>query len=184
MDQVCERLKGTSLSWNNFKITLTGYNKKTVNPRFTIIKKGHDKAKYDMYYDDKWICMETKTSTMFELKETDEGTPDLDHFFQTSTLNRLVDQLFDMIDQDMIFDLRSILGSRCYKTYLGLENPPFECIDQVSDILDKPDLPEVTKNHWKRWLTMCMNTCVDQERYQRALEVWEDRFLMNRPLDD
>lgn len=92
--------------------------------------------------------------------ETDEGIPNLDHFFETGFLNLLAEQLFDLLDQEMISDLRDALGPRCYKIYLGLENPPIKCIQQVGQlVVDKTE--DDASGYWKKWLEMCENTCVD-----------------------
>ena len=176
MNNACKQHKGTYREQGSFKITLAGYTKETDSPKFVVSKKVEGKQKFKVFFiEQDWFCTETKTGEVIKIIETDEGIPDMDQFFQTDFLNPLIEELFDIVDQEMISNLKYSLGPRSYKIYQGIEDPPVECINQVAEILTKPDLSEMAWNHWKKWLKMCLDTCVENG-YIRSHEVGRDHI--------
>lgn len=176
MNHACTFHGGASRERDDFKITLSGYNKRTDTPVFIVTKKGKGKQKFKVFFlDEVWFCKETKINETVKLYQTCEDTPDLDRFFKTDGLNILIDQLFDLIDREMIESLIYNLGSRSYKMFGGLEDPSIECIQQVGDLLEGETIPNVIA-YWKNWLDMCRVTCSEDERYEQADTIWRHYF--------
>jgi hypothetical protein len=155
MSHINEKFKGTKREVGNFIITIAGYSN---SPFFTVVDKRNPKhEKYELKEnEDGWIIKNTKQKDLYILRTNDEDIPDLNEFFECQEdINKVMIDLFDLIDQTIISTAIEELGARSYKIYSGLENPPLTVIQNVDSIIENGN------DYWKKWLIMASLTCTD-----------------------